>query len=501
MDLIQQWRLSHPLDLAIVTPRQSYTWQQLDEQIDSLVSLLKAQGVTKESVIALVGKNHINGVLLYLASLRLGALCALMPPQPKVAIAQKLDIIDADFLWLSDEVSSLNAQDFQVSSLSLDPFLNIDSVECLDFLDRVELRGYQRSITSLSHQKTLHQESLQREPFHRDQLASIVFTSGSTGTPKAVVHAVKHHIASAEGLLAKFRFEQADTWLLSLPIYHVSGLSIIWRWMMKGARLMVGEGHLSAEIQQVTHASLVPLQLQRLLESKQALPLKRVLLGGSHIPMPLIEQAKQRGIDCWVGYGMTETASTVIAKPVDESPTAGWLLPQRKIKLEQGRIYVAGDTLAAGYLLKGQLTPLVTQQQPWFDTKDLGRSYQQIGKPEEFVIIGRADNQFISGGENIHCEEIEAVLNRHPSIKQALVIAVDDKQYGKRPVAFVDLEGEVDRDSEMPLDAQAYQHFLERYLEKFKCPDAYYLLPASLLSTGIKISRAELVQYYQQHHA
>lgn len=470
MDLIQQWRQSQPHNVALTTPERSYTWQQLDDTIAALTAQLQARGVQPDNLVALVSKNNLSAVLLYLASLRIGALCAFMPPQPKSAIEQKLAIIDADFLWIADTDSPLHGEVFEQQDLQV-----------LDFEFNVGADGFESS------------DSAFETPFNLEQFASIVFTSGSTGVPKAVVHAVKHHLASANGLTEKFAFESDDTWLLSLPIYHVSGLSIIWRWLAKGATLMIGSGDLQSDIAHVTHASLVPIQLQRLLDSGIALPLKRVLLGGSHIPMPLIEQAKQRGIECWLGYGMTETASTVIAKPVDGSATAGWLLPYRKIKVVDGRVYVAGETLAAGYLSAGQLTPLVTCEQPWFDTKDLAQVYQQPNKPDEFIILGRADNQFISGGENIHCEEIEAVLVRHPDIKQAMVIPVENKQYGHRPVAFID--------SDKPLDAQSYQHFLLQYLDKFKCPDAYYVLPSELMNTGIKISRAALKTYYQTYHA
>ncbi|CSI94560.1 O-succinylbenzoic acid--CoA ligase [Vibrio cholerae] len=61
----------------------------------------------------------------------------------------------------------------------------------------------------------------------------------------------------------------------------------------------------------------MPTQLKRLLDSSSPLTLKRVLLGGSHIPVELAQMAATRGIDTWLGYGMTEAASTVTAKRVD----------------------------------------------------------------------------------------------------------------------------------------------------------------------------------------
>ncbi len=77
------------------------------------------------------------------------------------------------------------------------------------------------------------------------------------------------------------------------------------------------------DISDVSHASLVSTQLKRIIDNQWQTKLERVLLGGSHIPLSLIQQAKARHIDAWMGYGMTETASTVTAKPVDEWPSSG----------------------------------------------------------------------------------------------------------------------------------------------------------------------------------
>ncbi|MBN8115246.1 o-succinylbenzoate--CoA ligase, partial [Vibrio vulnificus] len=78
------------------------------------------------------------------------------------------------------------------------------------------------------------------------------------------------------------------------------------------------------------------------------------------------------GIDTWLGYGMTEAASTVTAKRVDGLAGNGELLDHRELRLVDGRIFIAGKTLAQGYYRQGQLVPL-TNEQGWFDSKDLGR--------------------------------------------------------------------------------------------------------------------------------
>lgn len=74
-----------------------------------------------------------------------------------------------------------------------------------------------------------------------ERAATLTLTSGSTGSPKAVVHSISAHLYSAEGVCELMQFEKSHSWLLSLPLFHVSGQGIIWRWLLKGATLYVNE--------------------------------------------------------------------------------------------------------------------------------------------------------------------------------------------------------------------------------------------------------------------
>lgn len=128
-----------------------------------------------------------------------------------------------------------------------------------------------------------------------ERLASMTLTSGSTGLPKAAVHTCAAHLASAKGVLALMPYGDSDDWLLSLPLFHVSGQGILWRWLQGGGRLTVREKQpLEQALQGCTHASLVPTQLWRLLNSHHPVALKAVLLGGAEIPVALTEQAREQ---------------------------------------------------------------------------------------------------------------------------------------------------------------------------------------------------------------
>ncbi|MEZ8205556.1 o-succinylbenzoate--CoA ligase [Vibrio splendidus] len=463
-----QWAQQNPHQPALVTTHHTYTWQQVSVLVSEYQQQLSHQGLSEGDVLTIVGKNQAEVIPAYLAALNLGVICAFIMPQPKARLAQKLEFLygqlDRRYLWLLDSCG-------------------------LDHSDAVDLKSVLVMLPCLNEVKVDGDDKLttpQNPNFNPQSLASIVFTSGSTGNPKAVAHTLEQHLCSAVGLLEVFRYQQGDTWLLSLPMYHVSGLAIVHRWLAAGGCIKIGTGQLETDIEGCSHASLVATQLHRLLKSKRALTLTHVLLGGSHIPEALGLEAQQMSIETWLGYGMTEAASTVTAKPVDSSNTAGFVLNHRQLKIEEQRIFIGGDTLASGYYHQGKLTPLVDKN-GWFDSKDLG---EWVG--EQVSIIGRADNQFISGGENIHCEEIERALNQLSEVNQSFIVPIEDDEFGFRPVAIVDC-------ADFPTK-EWFAEQLNGRLERFKFPVEYYRMPEQE-QQGIKVSRAGLASWLSQHRS
>ncbi|MGL9720537.1 o-succinylbenzoate--CoA ligase [Symbiopectobacterium sp.] len=444
------WAARNPQALALTVEAQAWSWQRLASHCTSLAADFSRQGVNPNDIVALRGKNSAAMLFSYLALLQCGARVLPLNPQlpasllstllPSLGVAYFLSVAPPDV----DAPASCHPLHYPDSAIAETP------------------------------------SERQSPEWQASRLATLTLTSGSSGLPKAVAHAFSAHIASAQGVIELMAFTAQDSWLLSLPLFHVSGQGIVWRWLTAGARLVLRSAQpLEHALRDCSYASLVPTQLWRLL-AQGNLPdsLSAVLLGGAAIPLELTQQAEARGIRCWCGYGMTEMASTVCAKRADGQAGVGLPLLAREIAVQDGEILLRGDSVAAGYWRDGALLPL-TDSDGWFHTRDSG-----VFQHHEWHVLGRLDNQFFSGGEGIQPENIEALLLAHPKVQQACVVPVADAEFGQRPVAVIDVSPEV--------TLAAIRDWLTPQLAGFQRPVAYYALPAELHGGGIKIARVQV---------
>lgn len=440
----QYWAQQRGEATALTLNERTLTWRQLCRQVDALSAGLAQQGVREGVGVALRGRNSPQMVLAWLALMQCGARVLPLNPQlPPTLLEALLPGLNIDFaLELGGE-----AQLHILTALALMP--GDDAVAC---------------------------------HWQPNRMVSMTLTSGSTGLPKAAVHSARAHLASAQGVLALIPFHADDSWLLSLPLFHVSGQGILWRWLLAGARLVVRESQpLHQALSGCTHASLVPTQLWRLLNDNHPLTLKAVLLGGAAIPVALTDAATERGIACWCGYGLTEAASTVCAKRADGKADVGAPLPEREVKIVDGEVWLRAASLASGYWRDGALAPLLNQD-GWFATRDRGTIHEG-----RLTVLGRIDNLFFSAGEGIQPEEVERVIATHPQVSQVFVVPLADSEFGHRPVAIVEGEAGLALDS---LEA-----WVSDKLARFQQPVRWLALPPRFKNGGIKISRRALQQW------
>ena len=298
----------------------------------------------------------------------------------------------------------------------------------------------------------------------RSSGALAVFTSGSTGAPRAALLTWDALLASAEGVVSHLGLRSGDGWLLDLPVAHVGGLGVVVRCALAGAALVLPDASARP-----THASLVSTQLRRLLDNSPAWArdLRAVLLGGSAIPADLLDRAHGARLPIATSYGLTEMGSTVTATPVPASrtdlATSGRVLPGREVRIVDGEIHVRGAMRCAGFLTRDGLADL-SGEDGWLATGDLGR-FDGEGR---LVVSGRLGLRFVSGGENVQPEAIEAALLAQPGVAEAVVVPVPDREFGFRPVAFVRSVGGA------PPDAARLGSDLRALLPGFMVPVAFH---------------------------
>ena len=436
----RHWRTQRAEKPALRLDDDVLTWQQLCARIDSLAAGFHRQGVQEGDGVMLLAHNHPQTLLAWLALLQCGA--RILPVNPQLP-RPLLDVL--------------------LPQMTLRHALVLD--------------GAFDGLSALSLSEHAGEYAAAWQP---DRLASMTLTSGSTGLPKAAVHTCAAHLASAQGVLALMPYGGDDDWLLSLPLFHVSGQGILWRWLLASGRLTVRKKQpLEQALEGCTHASLVPTQLWRLLHTQHHVALKAVLLGGAAIPVELTEKAREQDIRTFCGYGLTEFASTVCAKAADGEPDVGTALPGREVKLVEGEIWIKAQSMAAGYWRDGALLPL-TNAQGWFATRDRGE-----WRNGRLTILGRMDNLFFSGGEGIQPESLERVIAAHPQISQVFIVPLDDAEFGQRPVA----------ECEPGTDIAQFPDWIQGRLARFEQPVHWLVLPAELKNGGIKISRQALKQW------
>ena len=327
---------------------------------------------------------------------------------------------------------------------------------------------------------------------HND--ATILFSSGSTQTPKAILHTFANHFYSALGSNENIKLSEGDRWLLSLPLSHVSGLSILFRTLLAGAAVVVQDRSLSLskniEKYSVTHLSLVETQLREVVESNtNTKSLKSVLVGGSMISKHLIKEAFDKKIPIRTTYGSTEMSSQITTTgendPLAKLYTSGKLLSHRNMKLgDDGEILVRGETLFKEYLN----VDFMIDKDGWFHTSDIG----SIDSDGYLSVIGRKDNMFISGGENIYPEEIESHLMNSSQFIKAVIVESEDEKFGFVPVLFYD--------SDNRIEPETIQQYLSDKLPKFKIPKKIYNFPKDYKPAGMKVDRKFLREWVKKHY-
>jgi O-succinylbenzoic acid--CoA ligase len=255
-----------------------------------------------------------------------------------------------------------------------------------------------------------------------DDAAAIVMTSGSTGDPRGVVLTHGALEAAVDASNARIGCRPGDRWALALPLHHVAGLMVVLR------SRALGTDAVALAHGRDAHVALVPTQLARLLRADADLSrFATILVGGGPAPEGLLDAARAAGGRVVASYGMTETCGGCVH---DGLPLDGV-----EVALGSGgRIRLRGPVLAAGYLGAPDVDDDGGGFGPdgWFVTSDRGRL-----EDGRLVVEGRADDLIITGGAKVAPVAVVRALLTHPGVEDAVVVGVDDPEWGQRVRAVV----------------------------------------------------------------
>jgi len=269
---------------------------------------------------------------------------------------------------------------------------------------------------------------------------AVLPTSGSAGKPRDVVLTGSNIGASVDACRRRLGNDATDRWLLTLPLFHVGGLSIVWRSLTAGGSIAMLPRFDAAAATRVLRdptvsmASLVPTMLHRILhlDSGPYRGLKAILLGGAPASAELIERGLVAGLPVLQTYGMTETASQVATvepgTAFESLGTAGPPLDGFAVSTsDDGEILLEGTAISPGYLNEPPRSgPL--------HTGDLGH----IDRHGRLVVTGRRDGMIITGGENVHPATVEAAINALASVGGSIVVGTPDDEWGHVVAAVVE---------------------------------------------------------------
>jgi long-chain acyl-CoA synthetase len=347
------------------------------------------------------------------------------------------------------------------------------------------------------------------------ETAMVLYTSGSTGRPKGVP--LSHHgqLWAVRSRVAAARDLAAQRFLVAAPLFHMNGLgtskvalaghaTVVLLPQFDARRYIEAIGRFG-----VTFLTSVPTMLALVVRETDTLArtdlssVRAVRMGSAPTTQQLIDAVKRAfpGTAVSYIYGTTEAGPVMFGPHPDGRPQAdlalGWPRPQVDVRLvgpdghdaEEGMLWIRTPAIMTGYLNLPDKTREVLTRDGWYISGDILRR----APDGAYYFVGRADDMFVCGGENIYPGEVEAMLERHPDIMQACVVPIPDEIKYEKPFAFV-----VTWDDRR-LTEDAVKQYALAHAPAFQHPRHVVFVPELPLASTGKVDRVALQRLALQH--
>lgn len=486
VDLFEQQVERTPNNIAVVFERQKLSYRELNNRANRLGHFLRSKGVKEDVLVPICIARSVEMMVGILGILKAGgAYVPIDPEYPQDRISYMLQDTGASLILSSKEARS---------NLPLNKDREV-----------IEIDTEWGNISKNSK----HAVSTSLSPHH---LAYVIYTSGSTGTPKGVL--IEHRSLVASTLSRNSYYDSFGNVFLIPSFSFDSSVAVIFGTLLTGGRLILCEDQLIKEVsfirdllKDVQTILCVPSYYRILLEEGivESSSLTKVIVGGEDLDEQIVSQhfSKTNNVLLYNEYGPTEYTVWATVDKIESDcskVTIGSPINNTSIYIVNkeghlnpigvaGEIYVAGEGLARGYLNNEELSKQKFVSNPFsledgarmYKTGDLG-SWTSDGK---INFIGRLDDQVKIRGYRIQLGEVEAALQQCRLVKQAVVMAKEDKKGGKRLLGYV-----VPHDGE--LDREALGYYLSSKLPQYMIPALWVELNQLPLTSNGKIDRKAL---------
>ncbi len=477
-----------PEAVALVFAEQELTYRQLDDAANRLAHHLQSMGVGTETLVGVFMDRSLEMIVSLLAILKSGgAYVPLDPVYPGERIALVVEDSRASVILTTETVRGrLPAVANRV--LSLD--------------------GEAMAIANRTPDPVLCQAT-------GTNLAYVIYTSGSTGKPKGVM--VEHrNVLSFFSSMDRVLGTEPGIWLAVTSIcFDISVLELLWT-LIRGFKVVLhgeeGTHTLATEIVHhgVTHFQSTPSLARMLVTDPPSLAalssVKKLLLGGEALPASLVSTLRTVAEgEIYNMYGPTETTIWSMVYRIPDAPDSRTSIPigqplantqvyvldpqlQPVPSGEPGELFVGGEGVARGYWQRTELTAERFLANPFASGGRIYRTGDVVRfLPEgDLEFLGRIDFQVKLRGYRIELGEIEAVLEQQREVRQAVVVAREDRLGDRRLVAYVVPNGGES------LKAEALRAALATKLPEYMVPSHFVVLDRLPLTANGKIDRTAL---------